>query len=150
MIDLPALKESIRKHEGYRETPYRDSLKLWTVGTGKLIDDMRIPETCRTIGDVMDWICNPIRHANWLADDVAQAVKDAEQFIGSAWNTLTDAQQRVVSEMAYQLGASRLAGFVKFRLALVHNNIAEAKREGRNSAWAKQTPQRANELMDLL
>lgn len=149
-MNLEALTESIKRHEGYREAPYRDSLGLWTVATGKLLDDMLIPRGLHTIGDLLDWITDKSRHAGWLADDINRAVADAEQFVGKTWNILGDARQRVIAEMAYQLGLPRLEQFVKFRLAVVADDFEEAKRQGLDSQWAKQTPARANELMNLL
>lgn len=56
----------------------------------------------------------------------------------------------VLVEMEFQLGAAGLRGFKKMWAALKRNDYEKAKAEGLDSKWAKQTPERANELMGII
>lgn len=146
-MDLAALTASIKRHEGYRQLPYRDSLNLWTVGTGKLIDAMNVPKQFDKLGDLLDWLTDTQRHDNWLTDDISSAVAEAQAWLGATFAQLNDRQQNVIAEMAYQLGQHGLSKFVAMKAALVAGDFRTAAVEGLDSAWAKQTPERANELM---
>jgi len=146
----PDLRESVIRHEGYRALPYRDSVGLWTVGYGHLIDDDAPPFGAATIGDVLDHITDAQRHSEWLDADLEIATKDARAWLGDTFEQLSDTAQRVVVEMAYQLGGGGLSKFVQMRAALVALNMGLAAACGLNSKWATQTPQRAKELMALL
>jgi lysozyme len=56
----------------------------------------------------------------------------------------------VLVEMAFQLGASRLAGFSKFRQAVMDRLWVRASSEMSDSLWARQTPKRAQELAERM
>ena len=144
------LLNSIRDHEGYRSEPYRDHLGFWTVGYGHLIENTELRQFIkqRTIGNLLTYLIDPDHHEQWLIADVTQAIQDAEQWLGATFATLTDARQEVVVEMAFQMGASRLAGFKKFRGAIVAAAWGEAVAEMEDSKWARQTSGRASALMD--
>ena len=52
--------------------------------------------------------------------------------------------------MSYQLGVSGVSKFKKFLGALDRKDWALAEREGMNSLWARQTPNRARRVMHLI
>jgi GH24 family phage-related lysozyme (muramidase) len=150
MMDWDALEASIMKHEGYKVTPYLDSEGFWTVGTGKLIEQMPIPPECHTIGELLHWITDPKRHKEWLATDIKGAAVDARTWLGDAFDQLSGTKQQVIVEMCFQLGLGGVEAFVNMKAALLAGNTGLAAREGLNSKWAHQTPGRAKELMGLL
>jgi lysozyme len=139
---------SVKRHEGYRATPYKDSLGYWTVGYGHLIHNMQLSALVnyRSLGDLLNWISDPATHESWLRSDILEAESDARRWIGDAWDKLSDVRKEIITEMAFQLGADRLAGFAKLRSAILDRNWAIAKAEMLDSRWAQQTPSRANEL----
>ena len=53
----------------------------------------------------------------------------------------------ILFNMAYQLGVNGVLKFKKMIEALRVKNYKEASKQGLDSLWAKQTPQRANRLM---
>ena len=53
----------------------------------------------------------------------------------------------ILFNMAYQLGVNGVLKFKKMIEALRVKNYKEASKQGMDSLWAKQTPQRANRLM---
>ena len=56
----------------------------------------------------------------------------------------------VIIEMCFQLGYPRLCGFKKFKAALENKDYVTASAEMLDSRWAKQTPNRANGLADIV
>ena len=56
----------------------------------------------------------------------------------------------ILFNMAYQLGVNGVLKFKKMIEALRVKNYKEASKQGLDSLWAKQTPNRANRLMKRL
>lgn len=137
---------SIRRHEGYREFPYQDTLGIWTVGHGINIHSMPIPSYTVTVGELLDWITDPVLHENWFQKRFDEAKRGAKHFAGEAWESLSEARRDVLIEMVFQLGYPRLSGFKRFRKALQEGKWVVAEKEMLDSQWAEQTPARAHEL----
>lgn len=144
-----ALEASLKKHEGYRQFPYLDTRELWTVGYGHLIHTLTIPPQCITAGDLLSLLSDPKRHEELFSYDVDAAISGAGTCLVDMFEQPEHVQQ-VLSEMCYQLGTHGLAKFVKMLQKIRTRDYTGAAKEGLDSAWAKQTPARANELMALL
>ena len=127
------LLKDIRKSEGYRQMPYRDSLGKWTNGTGHLLS----PEDAA----VMDRLTDKEIHETQLMQDIANAIKIATDFAGDKWDDLTEAQEEVLTEMAFQLG-NRLHQFKNMRVHMRNDAREKMYAEMTNSLWARQTPAR--------
>jgi lysozyme len=143
------LKKSIVANEGYRQRPYQDHLGIWTVGYGHNINEHRLDTLTRlgTVGELMGWLSSKNMHESWLDADIDRAIADSIRWIGDgSYQRLTDAQREVIAEMAYQMGLSRLAGFVNFRQAILRGDTQAAASEMLASKWARQTPRRAEDL----
>lgn len=141
----------LRADEGEKLRAYRDNLGYWTVGVGHLIDPARGANPApfgmdlRNGGDI-----TPEQSAQLL--DVDIDAKSAEMDRRAAWWTgLTDDRQRVLINMAFQLGVSGLLGFRKAIAAMQVGDYAEAAAQMRDSAWARtQTPVRAARLIERM
>ncbi len=133
---LPALIESLKLHEGFRSYAYQDSRGYWTIGYGTLIDQ-------RDGGITTD------EAAMLLANRLNAKIEALDTDI-PWWRLLNDARQNVLAEMAYQMGVEGLLGFRKMLAYLKTSQFAEAAQEGLNSDWAKQTPERAKALIQIL
>jgi lysozyme len=132
-------QELIAKWEGLRLTAYKDSLGLWTVGYGHLLEPQSKDWTDYTITiDDAD---------NLLAQDMHSAVDVANQF--PYFDSMNDVRQAVLISMAFQLGSQPLHWPV-FMAALGVEDYAAAAAAGLDSLWARQTPSRAREEMNLL
>jgi lysozyme len=59
-------------------------------------------------------------------------------------------RQRVLANMCFNLGISRLKGFVRMLSALRRKDFAAAAREMRSSKWAEQVGARAERLARLM
>jgi len=128
------LLESIKKHEGFVEHVYDDSLDIPTIGYGFAIKDLVLDE------DIAEEIL--IRKLEKLkrnANSRFQWLEDMPQEI-----------QAVVLNMCYQLGVTGVSKFRKAISALQEGEWHEAADEMLDSLWARQTPNRAEELSNIV
>jgi len=147
-MNYERLLDSVKLHEGYREIPYRDHLGNWTVGTGHLIHriDLVNMANFRTVGNLLNFLTDPAQHVRWLEEDIKRSESDARRYIGDIWSKLSPVRQEVLTEMAFQLGGERLAGFAKLKSAIESSHWVRANAEMLDSLWYRQTPNRAKEL----
>ncbi len=144
-----SLEASIKRNEGYRPTPYRDSRGLWTTGFGHLVHTMVIPPQCITVGDLLDLLSDPKRHEEAFSYDIDAAISGAATCLITYFEQPENVQQ-VLAEMCYQLGIHGLANFRNMLTACRVRDYVSAAKHGLDSAWHTQTPKRAEELMALL
>ena len=127
------LKSLVKKHEGLRLKPYRDSVGKLTIGYGRNLDDTGISEA----------------EAEYLLDnDIARAVRDCRGF---PWfNDLSDARQNVVASMVFNIGISRFIQFKRLISAIENQQWDVAANEMLSSKWAGQVGRRAVELSNIM
>jgi GH24 family phage-related lysozyme (muramidase) len=134
------VKERIKKHEGFRNTVYLDSLGKATIGYGHLI----------TKGD--NFIVGKEyskEELDALFDkDFDTACDQAIGLVGS-FNICEDALG-VVIEMVFQLGIGGVSKFKNMLEALRESDYANAAVHILASNWHKQTPKRCEELAEVL
>lgn len=133
-MDRAVLVRQLRLHEGERLRPYRCTAGKLTIGVGRNLEDRGITAE---------------ESAYLLLNDV----RAVEQGLAKAlpWFTqLDDVRQRVLLDMAFNLG---LQGLLEFRRTL------DAVRSGRyqqaagmmlQSKWAGQVGQRAQRLSQMM
>ncbi len=129
----------LRFEEGYSETPYYCSEGYPTAGTGIKLGPKGAP-----LSNYQFKISKAV-DAVWSAEIVQQKLtemKDSKAIL-SALNSCNDARQAVLISMAYQMGSDGLAKFVNTLRAIAEKRWTDAKAGMLNSAWAKQTPNRA-------
>ena len=134
------VKQEIIKHEGKVNKIYKDHLGNATFGVGHLVletDDLKegIEYDDATIME-------------YFERDFRQATDDAQTFIKG--ETIDPRAFGCVINMAFQLGLPRLSKFKRFHYHLNKCEYAEAADEMLDSLWAKQTPNRANELAEIM
>ena len=134
MPDFKALIERLKVNEGFRSSVYQCSLGFDTIGYGFAIKDLELTE----------------KEAEYLlANRVSQ--KHLHLLDNLDWySDMPPEVQGVVLEMVYQLG---FTGFCKFKKAISNmkdKNWKDAATEMLDSRWAKQTPNRANQLADIV
>lgn len=126
------LSKQLGVDEGRRNRIYLDTATppKWTGGVGRNLTDRGFSE------DEIDLMLN---------NDINQAVKDARQLV-PGFDNLDDVRQEVLTNMSFNLGYNRLAGFKKFLAAVNASEFAEASLEMLDSTWAKQVGARAQRL----
>ena len=123
----------IKKHEGFRAKPYRDSVGKLTIGYGRNLEENGISQ---------------YEAEMLLASDIQNCYADCSRLPG--WNTLNEARQAVLLDMCYNLGLARLKNFKKMLAALTLADFAAAAREMLDSRWARQVKTRAVELAEIM
>tara|TARA_R110002167_G_scaffold294796_2_gene499342 strand:- start:2287 stop:2691 length:405 start_codon:yes stop_codon:yes gene_type:complete len=124
------LINSIKEHEGFVAIVYKDSLGIDTIGYGFAIKDLELDEDiCSMILErkLENLICRVDNKFTWYKY-MPQEIKD------------------VVIEMCYQLGVGGFSKFKKTISYLQNKQWEDASIEMLDSLWARQTPNRAEEL----
>ena len=131
MKDL--LKKS-KHHEGFVGHVYKCTEGFDTIGYGFAIKDLEMPEHIAEellILKLEKLQKNANSRFKWL-EDMPQEV------------------QEVVINMCYQLGINGVSKFRKAISAMQEGDWEEAADEMLDSLWARQTPNRAKELSDIV
>ena len=131
------LLESVKKHEGYRNKVYLDTLGKRTVGVGHLcVEDFWEDGKEYEEKFLMDILQKDLQSAIDQADKICEGLK------------ISDDAKILIIEMIFQLGGNGVSKFRKMWQALQQDppDYAEASVQMLDSRWAKQTPNRANEM----
>jgi len=133
-MNRETLIEELKRDEGVVLTLYQCSAGKNTIGVGRNIDDRGITE------DESDYL---------LSNDIDLCVRELEGAF-SWFGTLSDSRQRVLVNMCFNLGLSRLMGFKKFLAAMEAREWETAGVEMLDSKWAEQVGARSTRLRDLI
>lgn len=133
---LPLISE-LRRDEGVVAHAYQDSLGYWTIGVGHLIDK-------RKGGKIPDVIIDML-----LRYDIDEKVAELNEKL-PWWGFLDEPSQRVIVNMAFNLGVEGLLEFKKFMDALKDGDRDRAASEMLNSKWAEQVGVRATRLAAVI
>ena len=136
MADYTELKTKIKKHEGYRDHIYLDSLSIRTFGYGHMVLDT---------DDLTEGVNYPIEVAeDYFDKDFSISLSEAEKLIGDI--ELNHVQKCCIIQMVYQLGGPRTSKFKKMWKALEEGDALTASAEILDSRWHAQTPGRCEEV----
>ena len=125
--------KQLKLHEGFRKYPYEDTEGYLTIGIGRNLDAKGITEE---------------EAIYMLENDVEQVVS---QLQGYEWfNKLDTIRQKVIVDMAFNLGVNGLLSFKNMIQAIKENNYHEASQEMEDSKWAEQVGQRADRLSEMM
>jgi lysozyme len=145
MIDMDKLLESVKRHEGYRNKVYLDTLGKRTIGVGHLcVEDFWEDDKEYEESFLMEI----------LEKDLQGAIDKAEDLINNCPSggkaNISDDAKILIIEMVFQLGGNGVSKFRKMWQALQQDppDYAEASVQMLDSRWAKQTPNRAKEMAD--
>ena len=137
------LLESVKKHEGYRNKVYLDTLGKRTIGVGHLcVEDFWEDDKEYEESFLMEI----------LEKDLQGAIDKAEDLINNCPSggkaNISDDAKILIIEMVFQLGGNGVSKFRKMWQALQQDppDYAEASVQMLDSRWAKQTPNRAKEM----
>jgi lysozyme len=131
---MEELKNQIKKHEGYVNTVYKDSLGKRTVGYGHLCVEDHWEDDKKYDKKFLDHV---------FEKDFNNACGVAIKLIGNI--SLTQNAEEVIIEMCFQLGY-RVTKFKKMWEALKKEDYYTASLEMIDSNWHKQTPKRCKTL----
>jgi lysozyme len=134
-VDMPAMVAQLQRHEGMRLRPYVDTVGMLTIGVGRNLSDNGI-----TVDEA---------HV-MLEHDIATAIGSICQAF--PWASRLDAiRQRVLIDLAFNMGISRLRGFTRMLAAVQRGDFARAGQELWASDWARQVQlDRSHRLVQML
>ena len=130
----PALVERIKKHEGFRGQPYKDTTGHTTIGYGRNLDDNPLTEEEAEV---------------LLLNDLQRTHERLLRRL-PVYAELDSTRQGVLLEMAFQLGVNGLLRFSKMLRAIEYARWEEAAWELMDSKYAQQVPERAARLAFLM
>ena len=136
------LEERIKRHEGLRLKPYKDTRGHETIGYGHKM-------TAKEKVDLADGITLEKAEALFKAD-LLVAKNMASIAVGRYYGALHPIARDVVIEMTFQMGMRGVLGFRKMLRALDVQDYATAADEMLDSDWNKQTPKRCQALADIM
>lgn len=134
MFDRQKLIQQLRRHEGERLKPYRCTAGKLTIGVGRNLDDRGITaqESAYLLSNDIDRVWTELRaRLPWVTG-------------------LSDVRQRVLLDMAFNLGTD---GLLKFRNTLATIEAGNYQKGGEmmlDSLWAKQVGMRAQRLAKMM
>lgn len=133
-MDIDILRLQLTRDEDKRARPYVDTKGKITIGIGRNLTDRGLSEA----------------EIQFLFEnDVKSSCDDLNQYL-PWWKTLSDVRQRVLVNMCFNLGITRLLEFRKMLKALELGNYQLAATEMADSDWAQQVGNRAIRLEEMM
>ena len=156
---INSITPRLRQHEGAVKDEfgnhilYKDSMGKMTGGIGHLIKE----SDSKYYGKPEGTVVAPSDVSTWESDDIKTALSDAKKFLGKSWGASSNEAKEVTTNMAFNLGRGNLSEFTGLQSALKSGDMTKAIDEilfntktGKESKWAGQVGQRANDLASLL
>lgn len=130
------LIDQLRRDEGLRLTPYKDTEGIWTVGYGHNLE-------CH--GNVIPISVSVEEAETWLVEDAALACKAVRHAL--PWTEKLDpARCDVLNNMCFNMGINALLGFHRTLAMIEAGNYEGAAAAMMESRWAAQVGKRAERL----
>lgn len=124
----------LKRDEGLKLKPYRDTVGKWTIGIGRNLDDVGISEA----------------EAEYLFNnDIDRTIAEMDQQM-RWWQTLDTPRRRVLLNMGFNLGVPGLLKFVKTLAAVREGRYNDAADGMLASKWAGQVGDRAKRLAEMM
>ena len=141
-MDSDRLLESVKRHEGYRNKVYLDTLGKRTVGVGHLcVEDFWEDDKEYEESFLMEI----------LQKDLQESIRGAKELMeehGCA--DIDERAEEILIEMVFQLGMTGVSKFRNMWKCLSELNYLGASFEMLDSRWAKQTPNRAKDMAEQM
>ena len=162
------LIKELKKQEGYRDKPYKDSQGFWTIGyghnlQGRAFDShenevlfpryktLSAPITAEQC--VQYWQQIPISQANaefLLEQDILIAKHSALKIYKKQWEKFKDIQKVAILDLIFNLGEFKYKQFKRHIKATKELDWEKSAAEILNSKAARQAPKRYKELAKQL
>ena len=132
------------RDEGVRLRVYRCTAGHLTIGVGHKLNEREVLQSLSEIS---------LEQAGYLLHmDIGIALNGCASIFGrDRFDSFTEARQRALVNMCFQLGTAGLAKFRKMVDAIMRDDWATAHKEALDSKWAKSdSPARAKRVADAL
>lgn len=154
-----SIEEQLKIDEGSSLTIYKDTKGYWTVGIGHLIkrdSTIHREEAIRLLDkELTTYATNgritPAEQSYLFRKDLAAVQKGiAHSSFYGVYQGLDPVRQSAIQNMVFQLGVLGVSKFRKMWAAIAKGDYSQAAKEGLDSTWFKQTPNRARRVMETL
>jgi lysozyme len=146
-MNIDLCKAEIKRHEGEVLEIYEDSLGYKTLGVGHLCQPQD-PEYGYEVGtkisqEIVDM---------YFEDDFHKHLEEARHVFGSDedFYKLPEPIQRVLVNMCFNLGGTRLSKFKNMLKACREHNWKEMAEQMKDSRWYHQVGRRSKELVEVV
>jgi len=144
----------IESNEARRNKVYKDHLGNPTVGVGFNLNRSGAADTLSKVGLDYNRVLKGQILKNHQIDlllkqDVADATKSAMRFVNN-YESLPNPAKIVLTDMSFNLGASKLNKFKKFKAALEREDFKTAAKEMIASDWYGQVGDRSKMLVRIM
>jgi len=130
------VKARIKQHEGYRLEAYKCTEGYLTGGYGhRIMDGEAIPSTKEGWEEIFE-------------SDFDTACVGASELVTNP--KVNQTAHGLVVEMVFQMGTYGVSKFVRFLKAVNDQQYKVASMEMLDSKWAKQTPERAKSMSEVM
>jgi len=146
-MNIELCKQEIKRHEVEVLNIYEDSLGYKTLGVGHL---------CKPEDPEYDWAVGTSVLQEvvdmYYEDDFDKHYMEAIHVFGNHedWDKLPEVIQRVLVNMCFNLGGSRLSKFRNMLKACRNHDWKEMAVQMEDSRWYKQVGRRSKELQDMV
>jgi lysozyme len=150
-MNLSLMAEELERDEGVRFRAYTDTTGHLTIGVGRNLDNNPLtPEEIAYVGH--DARTKPIarRDAEFLlTNDIKNLSLDLNRRM-SWWKELDEVRRRVILNMAFNLGITRLLEFKETLRWMQQGHYQAASMCMLESVWANQVGERAERLVRMM
>lgn len=148
---IEALIADLVRDEGLRLRPYRDTEGLLTIGVGRCLDTspLTADELAHIGHDCRSRAITETQAKYLLAQSIDATLADLDREL-PWWRDLDEVRQRVLANMAYNLGIRGLMGFRNTLSAVRRGDYAIAATGMIGSKWARQVGARADRLAVMM
>ncbi len=152
--DSEEISRMIERHEGKKNKVYYDTMGIPTIGIGFNLNrydtDKRLKDIGTSRQEILEGKVLTDEQIYFLFEkDLNEARVTAQSFLPN-FNEHPAKIQNVIIDMAFNLGTNRLAGFKKFREALLRKDYRTAANEMIDSKWYSQVGNRSIELENIM
>jgi lysozyme len=134
MVDRNRLTVQLMEHEGVRYLPYYDTVGKLTIGVGRNLTDVGISK------DEAQYL---------LATDINKVIVQLDELL-PWWRDLDEVRQRVLADMAFNMGIHGLLEFTTTLGMVKVGEYADAADQMLRSKWARQVGKRARRLSRMM
>lgn len=148
-MDIEKLKASLTLSEGLELKPYKDNVGKTTIGIGRNLDDVGLTKEEIIILLKQNGITEA-QASMLLENDIKKVEAQLKEKSEFGYLSQSEPRQRVIMEMAFNMGVSRLMGFKNMWEYIKEQKWDKAAEEMLNSQWARQVKGRAKRLADAM
>ena len=154
-LDRQKLKKQLVIHEGKRSKVYRDTVGIPTIGVGFNLNRADAKAKIEALGLDLGKVksgsveLSDSQIEKLLEADITNAIRDCKSLIPDL-GQLSDVRQRVMVDMTFNLGKTRLSKFKKLLAALRKKDFSKAGDEMMDSKWYKQVKTRGKTLVAMM